>query len=238
MLKQIFSRILAPRHKWRTIGFDELSELYVSQFLRSLGVNLVGLFIPIYLYKIGYNLGQIAYFFVCWFVFRVFFDYISARFIAKYGPKHGMFVGCILHSVYLALILTIKTQHWPFILVASVGSFAYGLHILALQVDFSKIKHVDHGGKELGFLSIVDKLGGVVGPLVGGLLANYFDPRYAVGLAGLMLLVSAVPLFLSKEPVLKNQTLDFLGIPYAERYRDYLSAIPNTVENTITLVVC
>jgi hypothetical protein len=237
MINRLFKRILEPRHFWRTAGFDELSELYVAQFLRSLGVNLVGLFIPIYLYKIGYSLSQIAFYFVCWFVFRVFFDYLSARFIAKYGPKHGMLVGCLMHSVYLGLVLTIKTQHWPFILVASVGSFAYGMHILALQVDFSKIKHVDHGGKELGFLSIVDKLGGVVGPLVGGLLANYFDPRYTVALAGAMLLLSAVPLFFSKEPVVKNQTLDFRGIPYKERYRDYLSAIPNTIENAVTLII-
>jgi hypothetical protein len=237
MLKQLFARFLQPRHFWRTVGFDELSELYVSNLLRSMGINLIGLFIPIYLYKLGYSVRDIAFYFVCWFVFRLAFDYISARLVAKFGPKHVMLGACFMHVFYLILVITLKSSHWPFLLVASVGSFAYSLHLIAFQVDFSKIKHAEHGGKELGYITVMDKIGGVAGPLIGGFIANAYDPRYTVGLSIVVLLCSAVPLFFTKEAVATSQKLSYAQLPIRKHYRDYLSAVPTTVENTISLIV-
>ena len=237
MLKQLLTRFLEPRHFWRTADFDELSELYLAQLLRSLGVGLVGLFIPVYLYKIGYSVQQIAFFFLCWFMFRLLFDYFSAHLVARFGPKHTMLAACFVHVLYLTFIITLKSQQWPLLLVASVGSLAYSMHVLAIQVDFSKIKHVDHGGKELGFLTVMEKIGGVAGPLLGGLIANYFDPRLAVALSAVVLLLSAVPLFFSKEAVVTSQKLTFRKLPIRARYRDYVSIIPTTIENTISLIV-
>jgi len=222
MFQNFLSRLLEPRHYWRNIGFDELSELYTAQLLRSLGISLIGLFTPIYLYKIGYSLQEIALFHVAWFLFRPLFDLASARIIARIGPKHTMLLSSFIHIIYLGLIMTIQDLKWPLILVASVGSLAYGLHLLAVAVDFSKIKHTKHGGKELGYLDSMQKVGGVLGPLVGGLIANYSDPRYAIALAMLVLLASAIPLFMSSEVVMVNQKITFRGLPYRKHIRDYL----------------
>lgn len=237
MIFKFLHRILEPRHYWRTVGFDELSELYVSQLLRSLGINLIGLFTPIYLYKLGYSLTTIVLFFVCWHAIRPVFDILSGFIVARIGPKHTMLLASTLHVMYFALIMTLKDMHWPLALVAVVGSCAYGLYLLAFQVDFSKIKHADHGGKELGYMAIVERVGGVLGPLVGGLLANFYDPRYTVALAMLVLIISVLPLFLSTETVAVKQKITFRGLPIRKHLRDYLSVIPTTIENSVSVTI-
>lgn len=237
MLKNLITKILEPRHFWRTVGFDELSELYTAQLLRSLGTSLIGLFTPIYLYKIGYSLSQIALFHVFWFSARPFFDFIGAHIVARIGPKHTMLMSSFVHVVYLGLLMTIEDLKWPLILIASMGSLAYGLHLLAVSVDFSKIKHTDHGGKELGYLDTVQKVGGVLGPLAGGLIATFFDPRYTVALAMVILVLSTVPLFLSAEAVVVKQHITFRGLPIRRRIRDYISVVPATVENTVSIII-
>jgi hypothetical protein len=237
MFNKILSKLLEPRHFWRTVGFDELSELYTAQLLRSLGISLIGLFTPIYLYKIGYSLQSIALFHVAWFAFRPIFDLFGAQVIARIGPKHTMLLSSFIHIIYLGLVISIEDLHWPLALVAALGSLAYGLHMLAVAVDFSKIKHTHHGGKELGYLDSMQKVGGILGPLVGGLIASYADPRYTVALAMLVLMLSAIPLFLSGEAVVVHQQIKFKGLPYRKHLRDYLSVIPVTIENTVSVII-
>jgi hypothetical protein len=197
----------------------------------------MGIFTAIYLYKIGYSLPSIALFHVFWFLLRPGFDILGAYVIARIGPKHTMLLSSFLHVAYLGLVLTIKDLHWPLMLVASVGSLAYSLHLLAVYVDFSKIKHAKHGGKELGYLESIQKVGGVLGPLIGGLIANFYDPRYTVSLAMLMLLFSTVPLFLSSEAVKVKQRITFKGLPIKKRIRDYVSVVPATIENTVSVII-
>ena len=237
MIQKLLHRLFEPRHFWRDVGFDELSELYTSQLLRSLAISLIGLFTPIYLYKLGYSIVDIALFQVGWFMVRPFYDVVNAFVVAKIGPKHSMLLSVMIHVVYLSMILTIGDMRWPLLITAAVGSFAYSLHILAIQVSFSKIKHADHGGKELGYMVVVERAGAVLGPLIGGIIANYYDPRYTVGLAMIALLSSAIPLFLSSEPVVVNQHITFRGLPFSKRKFDYISVIPTTIENVISIIV-
>lgn len=237
MLKNFIHRLLEPHHFWRNVGFSELSELYTSQALRSLAINMIGIFTAIYFYELGYSLVDIAFFYCMWFAARPFMDVCSGYVIARIGPKHAMTIANFMQVIYLALVLTLDGLGWPLWLVAVVGSMSYGLHILAVAVDFSKIKHSDHGGKELGYLAIFERIGMVIGPLVGGLIANYFDPRYSVVLAMSILLASSVPLLFTHEPVKTKQHITFKGLPVAAHKRTYLSVGALTIENTVSLIV-
>jgi hypothetical protein len=78
MLQKAIHKILKPRHFWRDIGFNELSELYTSMLIRSLATSLIGLFVPIYLYKLGYSVRSIFLFFIIFFSVRIFCDIASA----------------------------------------------------------------------------------------------------------------------------------------------------------------
>ncbi len=55
MLQWIIGRIFRRRHYWRNVSFDEVAELYVSRLIMVFAVNIVGLFMALYLYELGYS---------------------------------------------------------------------------------------------------------------------------------------------------------------------------------------
>lgn len=237
MVNSAIKKILRRRHFWRTVSFDELSEIYTSQLLRSLAVGLVGIFVPIYLYKIGYSLIAICFMFVVWFAVKPIWAYVSARVIAAYGPKHAIAISVIFQIIYLVLILTIETLSWPLWMVGIMGSLCFTMYMMAFFVDFSKIKHTEHGGKELGFLNIFERVGAVAGPLIGGILATAFDPRYAIAMAIMVLCGSLIPIFMSSEPVRTNQIIKIKGFPLRRHKRDFLVGTAFQLENVISITI-
>lgn len=234
MLQKLINRLLKPRHFWRGVNFDELSEIYASMFLRSLALSITAIFVPIYLYKIGFSLNSIFLMYVIWFASRIFFDYLIAKIIGAFGPKHTIAFATVLHIVYLMMLMTVQDLHWPLFLIALVGSFATATFVLAFEVDFSKVKHPEHGGKELGYEQMFERVGAIAGPLIGGLVATFIDPRYTLALAIIVLCGSLVPIFMSAEPVHTHKQIIFKGFPYRRHWRDFISATALSTENVVS----
>ncbi len=237
MLKKIIYRLFRSRHFWREAGFDELSELYVSQLLRSLALNIIGIFVPVYLYKLGNSIQTILWFYVCWFAFQSLISIANGYIVARIGPKHSMALATLINAFYLTLLLTVTELSWPLSLIAIVGSWGQNLFVVAFDADFSKVKHADHGGKEVGYITMFEKVGAIAGPLIGGLLANFFDPRYTITLAIVVLLGSLVPLFKSGEPLKVHQPLNLKDFKWARYVGDYVTGVAFGIENNISLLV-
>ncbi len=237
MLQQLIYKYFLPHHPWRTIGFNELSELYASMTLRSLGLSLVGIFIPIYLYKLGFSVESILLYFAVNCGTRAAVGIPTGYLIAKVGPKHTMLYSYLFLIIYLGLLLTLPLYNWPLLLLAVVGGIAVATFFDAYHVDFSKILHAEHGGKELGYMSIAERVGAVAGPIIGGIIATAFSAQFAIGVAMLLLSIAVIPLMLSAEPTRLNQQIDFRSLNYKKYWRDYVSWSGAAVENGVILLL-
>jgi MFS family permease len=109
--------------------------------------------------------------------------------------------------------------------------------MMAFQVDFSKIKHTEHSGKEISFLQMFERIGAVLGPLIGGILATVFNPRYTIILAIIILLGSLVPIFMSKEPTRINQKITIQGFPWRRHQRDFIVSSAFILENVVSVTI-
>lgn len=225
------------RHYWRYVGFNELSELYTSMLLRSTGLSLIGIFVPIYLYKLEYGLPVIFLFMAILFGSRILGNPIAGYLVALKGPKHIMLYSYIIQIISLLLLLTLPNYAWPLWLIAIVWGFATSLFFIAYHVDFSKVMHADHGGKELGFMTIVERLGGALGPLAGGVIATLFGAQYTIAAAVALFILAVIPLFMTAEPTLTHQKLHFRGLPYRKLRRDFFSFAMVGVDNISSLAV-
>lgn len=237
MLKKIIDRFLAGRHPWRYVGFDQLSELYASMMLRSLGLSLVGIFVPIYLYKLGYELPVIFLFMAGVFGARMVFDVVSGYLVAWQGPKHIILASNILQTLTLVLLLSLPQYQWPLWLISTLWGLSISMFFIAYHVDFSKIIHLGSGGKELGFMTIMERIGAALGPVVGGVIATVFGPEYTIMAAIVLFIGAVIPLFLSAEPTALHQKISFRGLPYRRLKRDFLSFAALCAENTISISV-
>ena len=237
MLKKFLSRFIRRNHYWRDINFDELSELYTSMMFRSLALNLVGIFIPIYLYDLGFPVWQIMMFYACQLSIWTASLYGVAHLIAKVGPKHTMLASYVFMVMTMMLLASLKELQWPLLMVAGFLALSNSLFFTAFHVDFSKVKHSEHGGKEVGWMYSMERAGAVLGPLIGGLVGFLIGAQYIFATAILLLLAGILPLLLSREPTATNQKLNFRALKVSEIKHDLLAIGSMGVENVVTLAV-
>lgn len=237
MVKRLIHRLLLRRHFWRHVGFDELSELYVSMMFRGLAVSLTGLFVPVYLLQLGFSVSEICMVVGWYFTFRFsLLDIVAGYCVARFGPKHTLLVGYVALIASTVLFLTLGTNHWPLWLLGGVWGASASFFFIPFNVDFSKVNHKEHGGKELGWTQIMEKSGSALGPLVGGIVATIFGGQYIFLVAALLLILGVIPLFLTAEPVRTRQHLDFRGLKLKGLERDFLSAAGYGIEHSISML--
>jgi MFS family permease len=223
MLNKIVHKVARRHHPWRAMQFDELAEVYTSMTLRSFGFGVIGIFVPIYLYKNGISLEAIFLFYGAFFILRVPMSVVTAYIVGRIGPKHTIAVSTVFVVAFFGMLLTYDTYTWPLWTLAFVFSMANTLFFIGYNVDFSKIKHAKHGGKELGWLYIFERAGAALGPLVGGLLAGFTEPEIAIAFAMTVLVASLVPLFMTNEPVKVHQKISFKKFKLQPNVRDFVA---------------
>jgi MFS family permease len=101
-------------------------------------------------------------------------------------------------------------------------------------VNFSKVKHQDHAGKELGFMYIVEKVGTGLSPLIGGVVAYMYGPQATMWAACIIFLVAAGPLFLSPEPIVTHQRVMFRGFNWRGTWRNLVSSAAIGIDSILS----
>lgn len=171
-------------------------------------MQMMGGFSAVYFYQLGYSLQWLAWYFVVYFGARVLMSPLVALTVARYGPKHGTLISNVLFVVSaFAMILIPLWGIWAFVLLVFSAGFSRSLYDVCYLVDFSKVKHIDHSGKELGIMQIIERIMMALGPIFGGVVALFFGPIIMILVAGLLMLGSALPLFFTSEPVKIHQKI-------------------------------
>lgn len=220
MIQTIIHRLLKRRHFWRYATFDEVAELYASRVMRLLAQYMINMFVAVYLYKEGYSLQIIAFYYVISFAFRAMIAIFAARFIAKFGPKHGILAGNLLYIPALLIFPFEPIIGLPAVIIFGFfQSLSMVIFDLGYMVDFSKVKHVAHAGKEIGYMQIFERLTASLSPLIGGALAYFIAPEATMIVSAILFTVASIPLFRTREQIRLNQKLEFKRFPWKRTWR-------------------
>lgn len=224
MIQQIIHRLLLRRHFWRYASFSEVAELYASRTLRLFALRIVTTFTSVYLFLEGYSLIFLAFFWAAFYLVKVAFSYPSARIIAHFGPKHATLYSNIISAVGM-VFLPFTADYGLYALVPwlVLQALSGTLNDLSYLVDFSKVKNIEHAGKEIGYMNIFEKVASGLSPVIGGFLAFWFGPEIVMVLSAVLFLLSAVPLFKTGEPTRLHQKLEFRGFPWKTTWRSLIA---------------
>lgn len=220
MLKSFFYRLLERRHFWRYASFNEIAELYLSRTIRVIAMNIVSGFTSVYLYEEGYSLSFIMGIWLCFYLLKIPMTFFSGYFVARFGPKHGILVSNILYVPsmvalgFMPSLGMISIVLWGVFMAVSAS-----LYHICYMVDFSKIKNVEHAGKEIAFMNILEKIAIGISPVVGGFIALWFGLQVVIWVAALLFAISALPLLKTIEPVRTRQKIEFIGYPWRTTIR-------------------
>lgn len=215
MLQRIVSFIFRRRHYWRYVSFDEIAELYVSRLIMVFALNIVGLFMALYLYKLGYSVLFIVLLYAVMYAFKVLFAFVAAKYIAYFGPKHGVLMANILRVPSMIAMFLVPQYGLPAVVIFSVlQNMAACLYNVSYLIDFSKVRHTEHTGKELGTMQLIERFARVVSPIIGGALATVFGPGVVIIIAMGLFLVSSIPLLKTMELTVVRSKIKIESFPW------------------------
>ncbi len=207
--------MLLRRHFWRYATFSEIAELYTSRMMRIAALHMAGAFMSIYLYQIGYGIGYIALFWASFFLFKAIISLPVASTVAKIGPKHAILVSNILYIPAMILFALLPVYGpWLLLPILILQATSACMYAIAYTIDFSKVKSIEHAGKEIAYMNIIEKITTGISPLIGGALAFFFGLQVVLILAAILFALAAVPLLSTGEQVKTNIKLTFRGFPW------------------------
>lgn len=239
MLKKLIHFFLRPRHYWREVSFDEVAELYMSRLITVFALNIVSVFAAVYLWKLGYGLVTIGLFYAWWYAMKAFiFTIPAAKYVARFGPKHAIFVSNLLRIPSLVAFATVNEYGvWSIVIFGLFSQASASLYALAYYDDFSKVKHKNHAGKEIGYMDMIEKVARTASPLVGGLIATFLSPTAAIVFAAILFSIAAWPLFKTAEPVATHIRLRLSGLPWRHVWKSFATRFADGYDFVVSGVV-
>jgi MFS family permease len=215
MLQNLFHQVLLRRHFWRHATYSEIAELYMSRMLRIAALYIASAFMSIYMYQNGYSIGSIALFWAAFYLFKSVSSIPIAGLIARIGPKHGILISNLLYIPSMISFVFLPTLGpWLLLPILILQATSASMYAIGYIIDFSKVKSIEHAGKEIAYMNILEKITSSLSPLIGGAIAFFLGPQIVLVLAALLFALAAVPLFNSGEQVSTGKKLQFKSFPW------------------------
>jgi len=212
-----------------------MARVYVSMMLRNLAIALTGIFVPIYMMQIGYSFIDICWLIIVYFGVRIVYsDLLVGKITAYLGPKRTMFIGYLATSISMLLFATQEIFWWPIWFLGCFWSMMHGMVAIPFNVEFSKIHNRSTEGSQLGYLHALEKIGHVIGPLAGGIIATIFGGQYIFAVGLVLLIVAGIPIIRTAESVKTRQKMNLSKLNFKKYRRNILTRALAGVEITMT----
>ncbi len=192
-------------HGIRYLLNKELTEIYATHALQNLAYSMVGIFVPIYLLQVGFQLSHVFLFYVFVYGVETIFFLFGSRVVSIVGIKHSILISMLLTIIfftglYLIDALISLLPMWAVIpVLAMVFGTSLFFYWFAFHVDFAQSTSTDTEGEQVGILQAITTLFSVLGPLIGGfiILLSSFQTLFIIVCS--IFLFASLPLFLSEE---------------------------------------
>jgi len=178
-----------------------LKEMYASLSLRTFALHLVGIFVPIYLYTLGFEILEIVMFFGLYHLFHALLViFVAGKLAKRFGVKHLMLFSMPFLFLYLALVALLQYYLWiPLVLLAFLAGVSSSLYWVGFHSEFAKSTDKKHRGEESSIMNVLSSIVAALGPAIGGVIIVMIGYLALYGLVLFVLLLSIIPLFMSKD---------------------------------------
>lgn len=176
MIKQFFQNIFVRRNFWSRASFSEIADLYTTRIMRTIAINVGAAFMSVYMLKSGYSIVAVSLFWVAYFGFKMLVMPPLAQFIARRGARIAIVLSNFLYILsMIAFIFLPEFGLWALVVTGLFQSTSAAMYDMAHTVNFSRVKNSGAAGKQVAMMNIFEQIAKGVSPLIGGLLALFFD---------------------------------------------------------------
>lgn len=209
-------------------------------FLSTFSRNLIEVFIPVILYKYGYNIKEILFYFLMANVISLLLSYPFVNLSIKYNNKILSIIGIIAFSV-LQILLNFMTHNiWYLLSIAILFAIYRRGYWISRRYYNLKVIKKEHISTTYSIISIINQIGVVISAYMGSILLDYVSLNAITIIAIILFLLSIVPLYLLKFKHEKtNIKLEFMKnlkqIPRSDIYLFGTYELMNVVKFLIPL---
>lgn len=194
-------------HDWHIeIGqrTDGVHALYANFFLRQLALYTFGLFVPLFLLKLAQDLYRaslvealvlIAIYYLVIRIVYLFFVFPVVNVIRLLGTRWSIFISNFLLIVDLASLSLAEQERWLIIVSIFTAALHIPLYWLSYHFLLSADSHDEVRGREVGKLRMVERIGAIIGPILGGAIAARWGFPYLFATSIVLVAISSIPPF-------------------------------------------
>ncbi|MFO0702681.1 MAG: MFS transporter [Candidatus Andersenbacteria bacterium] len=183
----------------------EIKEFLGTVALQQLGVGLVNIFEPIYLYGLGIPPIGIVWYYVAAYLPYLFIMPLGGRFAKRFGYEHALAVGTFFNVAYFCALAAIPHVHEALFVAPLLLGLQKTFWWPAYHADFARFSRGREVGREVGFVQTLYSLAGGVGPVIGGFVAQYLGFSALLVVAVIVLVLSVIPLFTTREEFIPTE---------------------------------
>lgn len=193
----------------------QVKELFIASVIVNLALSMVMIFEPIYLFKIGYSLFDIAFFYLIVYGIYFFSIPLGAKFANRFGYENSIFVGSVFYVLFYISLFLIPSFPILFYISTLIYVLQKTFYWPGFHGNFAHNSGDSEEGKEITSINVSNSLMFVFGPIMGGLIISFFGFAVLFLVASILFLVSNIPMLLTREVF---QTRKY---PYARLFENF-----------------
>ncbi|MFA6526149.1 MAG: MFS transporter [Candidatus Buchananbacteria bacterium] len=184
----------------------QVRELWTSTLILDLAVSMVTIFEPVFLYilfirffPLNTTLIFISLFYLAIYVPYFFAVPLGAKFAKRFGYENSIAVASVFFIlVYLSLF---AARIWPAFIVLAVAAYVCEktFYWPAFHSNFARFSSVGEQGREISNLWALESAIYILGPLVGGLIIQFYGFKVLFIVVSVLMLSSNIPMLVTRE---------------------------------------
>jgi len=169
----------------------------LSIWLHVFSRSLIAVFIPIFIYQIGYNLQEIIIYYLIYNIIDVPLNFLVRWLVTKIGARWVMIIGSLASLAFFIGFYFLTPHHWGLLFtiaaLAAVYDACYWVAHLYLFLGCSR--NDDNISGDESFLLILKKIAGIVAPALGAAVIIFSGRHMLIVISMVFLALSLIPLF-------------------------------------------
>ncbi len=184
-------------HGFTQLRLHGMWGMYFCELFRRVATNLVGLFVPIYIWQHFNSLIFVIIYYLIFAFIGMVLMYPGALLIRKIGIDWGAALGSLCRALYIASLIFTSIDTRFFWISAFFFGLAQPFDWLPYHYAVTKTSQKDHYfGKAAGMSITIAQVGHAVGPILGGVIIALLGFNWLYLIAGSLLIVAAIAPFI------------------------------------------
>jgi hypothetical protein len=185
----------------------EMGRIYWSHSIGLLAITLAMIFVPIFLFVIGFSFTEVLWFILLQQVFAIVLQYPVSKSFYFFNPHYLLACGSLCYIVFFILLGTIELFHWHLALLAIAWALNRTVYWTAFHYIFGVARKPFKAGRQIAGINAITMLLTTIAPAIGGIIATIYDIDYVYLAASILLLLSVVPMLEKKEKIAKPKLI-------------------------------